>query len=150
MSSRWAWSVSPFCCLYIASYAESQYHESESPPRWSQVKSARMPSGSGSTNQSHSKASYSPRRIRSPSLLLSIAVTLESMPRSASHSLKKSTVSTEDFCSLRPNSRSVPSGLPSGIVRFPSAPFLYPASSSSCPALARSKVRACDAGGFQW
>ena len=84
-----------------------------------------MPSGSGSTNQSHSNASYSPSQDDvSPSLLLSIAVTLESMPRSASHSLKKSMVSTEDFCSLRANSRSVPSGLPSGIVRFPSAPFL--------------------------
>ena len=33
-------------------------------------------------------------------------------------------VSTEDFCSARANSRSVPIGEPSGMVRLPSEPSL--------------------------
>ena len=92
-------------------------------PRCSQVKSPRMPSGSGSTYQSHWKTSYSPSRIRSPSVELSMAVTSASMPSSSSQLWKKSMVSTDGLVSARAKSRSVPIGDPSGIVRFPSAPI---------------------------
>ena len=53
---------------------------------------------------------------------LSITVTSASMPISASHSLKKSMIVTERCSSVRAISRSVPIGLPSGIVRSPSRP----------------------------
>ena len=58
------------------------------------------------------------------SWLLSITLTSDSMPISPSHSWKNSMMVAERWSSVRANSRSLPIGLPSGIVRSPSEPTL--------------------------
>ena len=54
---------------------------------------------------------------------LSTAVTSDSIPMSASHSLKKSMVVIERFSSGRAMQPQRADRLPSGIVRSPSGPF---------------------------
>ena len=56
------------------------------------------------------------------SWLLSITLTSDSMPISPSHSWKNSMMVVDRSSSARANSRRVPIGLPSGMVRSPSEP----------------------------